>query len=156
MTIGIYLITNKTNGKVYVGKSLDIKTRLYCHQSALQAGTHNCAAMQKDWTNLDKFTFEILEECQNKFLGKREQTYIKELNSIELGYNTIMPTLTYTKEFAPVTFTLPHELKKMMEKTSYKNSSEFIREAIIDKLKVLNPQNKTINVIEKVLKELGV
>jgi predicted GIY-YIG superfamily endonuclease len=38
--IGIYKITNRTNNKVYIGQSVDIKTRWYNHKKELNGQRH--------------------------------------------------------------------------------------------------------------------
>lgn len=83
--IGIYKITNKINGKVYIGQSLDIEYRWKRHLWA----SDNCAihlAMRKYGNN--NFSFEVLEECDKSILNEREQYWITYYNSIvPNGYN---------------------------------------------------------------------
>ncbi len=96
MTIGIYKITNNTNGKFYIGRSADIDKRLYCHKKTLETGTHYCKELQKDFNKNKDFVIfkcKIIEECKEEELGKKEYFWIKELKAIELGYNTITPVL---------------------------------------------------------------
>lgn len=81
--IGIYKITNKENGKVYIGQSIDIERRLDEHKKKRSLTID-------DYINalgVENFTFEILEECQEKELDQKEQDYIKEYNSRINGYN---------------------------------------------------------------------
>ena len=40
--IGIYKIENKVNGKVYIGQSIDIETRIKRHFRELRKGIHHC------------------------------------------------------------------------------------------------------------------
>lgn len=81
--IGIYKITNKNNGKVYIGQSNDIERRFNEHKK-IRSLTID------DYINVlgaDQFDFEILEECSLDDLDQKEQDYIKKYNSKENGYN---------------------------------------------------------------------
>ena len=84
--IGIYKITNKINGKIYVGQSNDIYRRFYEHQTK---GTSSRipvdVAIQK--YGKDKFSYEVLEECSINELNQKETFWIKKLNAIKDGYN---------------------------------------------------------------------
>lgn len=92
--VGIYLITNKLNGKSYVGQSIDIKTRWSSHKSRSQSFTEHHdnmiihAAMQK--YGIENFSFEVLEECSPQQLDEREKYWIAKLNTITPdGYNIL-------------------------------------------------------------------
>ena len=39
--IGIYLIKNKSNGKSYIGKSMELQKRIEAHKYKFQAGKEN-------------------------------------------------------------------------------------------------------------------
>ena len=84
--IGIYKITNNTNGKIYVGQSNNIERRFYEHQTK---GTTSRipvdVAIQK--YGKENFTYEILEECSIEDLNQKETFWIKKLNAIDNGYN---------------------------------------------------------------------
>lgn len=92
---GIYKITNKTNGKIYIGQSKDIHYRWHRHRLAAFNSNYpqyNCLlykAMRK--YGLDSFLFEVLEECDENELNSREQHYISHFDSAnpQLGYNMI-------------------------------------------------------------------
>ena len=64
---GIYKITNKVNGKVYIGQSRDIKRRWYEHRKVKgDYDRHSYplySAIEK--YGIDNFEFEIIE----KFIG---------------------------------------------------------------------------------------
>lgn len=84
--IGIYKITNKINGKIYIGQSNDIERRFkeHIHRSPR-------FRLSIDWSIVkygeENFSFEILEECEKEKLNERETYYIQKYNSIEKGYN---------------------------------------------------------------------
>ena len=92
---GIYKITNLKNGKVYIGKSLNIKARFAAHKSYYKTNApsknnrywHNrlYTAMRED--GIENFSFEIVEECSSQDLNDRERYWIQFFNSYENGYN---------------------------------------------------------------------
>ena len=65
-SLGVFLIRNTTNDKVYVGSGLDINGIINRHKFALGAGGHNSKQLQKDWNELgaEKFAFEILDQME--------------------------------------------------------------------------------------------
>jgi hypothetical protein len=82
---GIVLIRNTTNDKVLLISGLDIQGIMNRHKFALNAGGHQCKALQKDWNELglDKFEFEILDQMQPtddpSFDAKRELNFMEEM-----------------------------------------------------------------------------
>lgn len=93
MYIGyIYKITNKTNGKSYIGKTTNLNKRFAQHCSGRGCTKALNRAIKK--YGKDNFTFECLEsvakntlEELNLFLNNRECYYIKEYNTFITGYN---------------------------------------------------------------------
>lgn len=92
---GIYKFTNKTNGKIYIGETINFKHRMHGHVSK---------SYNKDWTavvthafrkyGFDGFKYEIIENyplgsVTKEFLLEREAFYIKELDAmnVDVGYN---------------------------------------------------------------------
>lgn len=90
---GIYLITNKQDGKVYVGSSNKVRRRLIEHKSRLLLNNHHNRYLQRAFNKykLESFTFEVLEYCQLDEIRKREQYYIDLYSSADhtKGYNLI-------------------------------------------------------------------
>ena len=85
---GIYKITNKINGKCYIGQSNDINRRWRQELSPnAKLNPHLARAFEKYGT--DNFEFEIIEECQRELLNEREQFWINIYNSADknFGYN---------------------------------------------------------------------
>lgn len=80
MTIcGIYKIQNKTNGKFYIGSSVDVKGRFYNHKAQLRRNIHDNQHLQNAWNKYGEvsFDFTVLKECPNDTLIIEEQ---RELN----------------------------------------------------------------------------
>ena len=92
--IGIYKITNKLNGKTYIGQSTNIERRLNEHK-------RKRFVTIDDYINVlgaDNFEFETIEECPLEDLDKKEQEYIKKYNSIKEGYNHQTSGIIYDHE----------------------------------------------------------
>lgn len=86
---GIYKICSVTTGKVYVGQSVDIRTRWRDHiRAALAFGNKTnllYSAMSDEGP--ENFTFEILEEVSRPQLNEREKYYIDFYQSATIGLN---------------------------------------------------------------------
>ena len=87
---GIYKITNLLNKKVYIGQSVDVKTRWSNHikaslgiDSIAHSKVHDAMAQDGVWN----FTFELLEKCDKSMLNEREKYYIGFYQSNLYGYN---------------------------------------------------------------------
>lgn len=88
--IGIYKYTNKSNGKIYIGRSQNITRRKWQHlhdPSPYSYFDQTLIAIGED-----KFDFEIIEECNINELKEREKYWIKYYNCCVLenrkgGYN---------------------------------------------------------------------
>lgn len=99
MASGIYKITDKRNGKIYIGRASNLKTRLWRHQCFIHPEDYTEKSLGREKTmeihkamaeshNPDDFLFEIIEECQPELLDEREIYYIDKFNcKYPLGYN---------------------------------------------------------------------
>lgn len=91
--IGIYKITNKINGKCYIGQSVDIHRRWKGHRKdafwdgSLAKDYPLYRAMRKH--GIENFEFEVLEECSADALNEKEIYYINfyKSNMRDFGYN---------------------------------------------------------------------
>lgn len=84
---GIYKITNKINGKCYIGKSINIFRRWRDEKNFRGINIYLKASFEK--YGIENFTFEILEECIEEELNEKEKYYISLFDSTnkEKGYN---------------------------------------------------------------------
>ena len=90
---GIYLITNKINGKKYVGQSVDIERRFRDHVNRAFNSSSNefdsplHRAFRK--YGIDNFSFTVLAECDKEKLNSLEKEYIQRYNTLQedAGYN---------------------------------------------------------------------
>ena len=87
--IGIYGIRNINSGKIYIGKSTDIKSRFSFHKSKLKHNKHFNDHLQEDWNLYGEFNFEfiILEECLKEELNEKEIIYVKKIKEENKIYN---------------------------------------------------------------------
>ena len=83
---GIYLLTF-SNGDTYIGRSVNIKKRVYTHDYQLRYNKHANTFIQSVYNKHGNFTYEILEEVIDELQGEREVYWINELS----------PTLNLTK-----------------------------------------------------------
>ena len=83
--IGIYVLEDTTNGKLYVGQSIDVEKRLGIHKRACNKKMYIDRAINKHgWDNFNKYTFDVSEDTLNDV----ELEVIQKLNSLSPnGYN---------------------------------------------------------------------
>lgn len=88
---GIYRITNKVNGKSYIGKTgMNFGDRWDSHRSLLNAGKHDNPHLQSAWNKYgqDAFEFAVVEEVDDHDdLNEREIFYIAQFRERGLSYN---------------------------------------------------------------------
>lgn len=89
MSIGIYRIVNKINGKCYIGKSANIEQRFKGHKNKMSYGTEVLYQAFRKY-GIDNFDFSIIEECSLELLSDREKYWIQYYNSYEEGYNSTL------------------------------------------------------------------
>lgn len=88
--IGIYIIRNAADGKVYIGQSVDVEYRVCNHFSKLKWNRHDNEHMQRAYNkNPDSFSWELLCECAGSELDAREIQLIEQHHCAdpEYGYN---------------------------------------------------------------------
>ena len=83
--IGIYKITNP-KGKIYIGKSVDLKGRERCYKRLDCKGQRLIfnSLKQHGWEN---HKFEIIENCSLDMLNEREVYWGEYYNTLEDGLN---------------------------------------------------------------------
>lgn len=87
--VGIYKITNKINGNVYIGKSTNIHKRWVGHKYSYKKEKCKKYVLYKAFLKygLNNFDFSILELCELKKLNELEKKYIKQYNSF-IGFES--------------------------------------------------------------------
>jgi group I intron endonuclease len=92
-TVYVYKITNKINGKLYIGVAGSLEKRWAEHKSAASTKRKSvCFYLQRAISKYgaDNFTFEEIERCDCYFMAFERETYwIKYYNSRnnKIGYN---------------------------------------------------------------------
>lgn len=87
MSSGIYKIEDLTNGRCYIGKSVNISQRWRQHRYDLRHNKHHSRHLQRAWNKRgeDGFKFSIIEKCDVSKCVEREQYYLDTENTF---YNT--------------------------------------------------------------------
>ena len=102
--IGIYKYTNKDNGKIYIGRSVNIIRRKWEH--LYNPSPHSYFDQTIIKIGEDKFDFEVIEECLEEQLCEREKYWIAYYNCCVLdnregGYNLTHGGEEYRSEENP-------------------------------------------------------
>lgn len=89
---GVYTITNKVNGKMYLGSTvLSFKCRWGNHKNALKHNRHSNDHLQSavNLYGIENFEFEVLQECEPEFCLSFEQYWRNMLRTHEreFGYD---------------------------------------------------------------------
>lgn len=128
----IYKITNNVNGKIYIGKTINLEDRWYKHKYLAMKGInrHLYSAMRK--YGIDNFSFEVIEQCDDNILNDREKYWIDTLASCDrnIGYNKTIggdsgDTWTYNNHQEQTSKLLSEKLKgKKHDPDSYRRAGE--------------------------------
>lgn len=75
----IYAIENIHNGNMYIGSTVDYKSRWHTHRSALNNGKHHSFILQKAWDKYgkDSFIFKLLLICSSETRYFYEQSLMR-------------------------------------------------------------------------------
>ena len=120
----IYKITNKINGKCYIGQTTDYKRRFQEHKSCGYGNENNKLlyyAFRK--YGIDNFDFEVIEEKTEKY-NEKEKYWISYYDSFENGYNMTEggeePPLNIRENspFATHTEEQVAEIKRLLKETN--------------------------------------
>jgi group I intron endonuclease len=86
----IYKITNKVNGKIYIGQTKrNYKERWYKHKN-FNSPNYKCPILKQAFIKygVENFIFEVIEECSEEERLEKEKNYIIEYDCIApKGYN---------------------------------------------------------------------
>ena len=120
----IYKITNKINGKCYIGQTTDYKRRFQEHKSC-GYGNENNKLLYYDFKKygIENFDFEVIEEKTEKY-NEKEKYWISYYDSFENGYNMTEggeePPLNIreNRPFATHTEEQIAEIKRLLKETN--------------------------------------
>lgn len=126
--VGVYIIKNLINNKVYVGGSVNIKARFIKHRTELKNRIHSNKYLTEDYHNygFSNFEFTIIELCSKEDLVNREAFYLNKYNSVsrDFGYNLSVPK---TNPFVKRSDEYSEILSKGKRGTVPKNYPEMIK-----------------------------
>ena len=132
--IGIYKIENLTNGKVYIGQSIDIDKRIKHHfteaafnEANIEYDTPIHQAIRK--YGIDNFKVDILEECLRADLDAREIYWIKYYGSFPPSANKGYNLTAGAKSATAINFLYP----KLVDITDDLRDSMLSQKQIADK-----------------------
>jgi len=164
--IGIYKIVSLINDKVYVGSSVNLKSRRYLHFYRLKQNKHDNKHLQNAYNKYGKenFIWEIIEYVEHnenkdilkKELLEREQYWIDKLNACNrlVGYNMcleagsslgVMRTLEFRNKIRKIKLGRKHS-----EQTKQKISKTH------KKLGTLPPSNKGMELSEETKRKMSI
>jgi len=107
--IGIYKITNRLNGKSYVGQSIHIERRWSEH---MRPSTDSLISRAIKKCGKENFDFQVLCECLEEDLNSLEEYYIKKYNTVVPdGYNVLKSDGSTRTHF---TLYMPEELETII------------------------------------------
>lgn len=96
--VGVYKIINNLDGRVYIGRSIDVETRIAKHFNYLIKDPHG--ELDRDIRRLGKenFSWELLRECTEEEMDDYEAIFIGVYDACnpEKGYNKKSCTTTTT------------------------------------------------------------
>lgn len=86
----IYKITNKKNGKIYIGVCKNFYVRVRTHLYHLRKNNHHSLKLQRSWNKYgeENFVFEIIErDVEENIIFQKEKEYIEFYNTFKCGFN---------------------------------------------------------------------
>ena len=114
--IGIYKITNKINGKAYIGQSINIEQRWHAHKYTPCSSLIHLAIQKY---GINNFIFEVIEECDVKLLNEKEIYYIQYYNTLTPnGYNKDPGGFLRTPTFQKTNPEEINEIKSLLKNTA--------------------------------------
>lgn len=94
MKSGIYSITNKLDGSIYIGSSKCCRARWSQHKMELRSGRHCNRLLQAVWNKHgpDIFEFAVIEYCEIDILYIREQVHLDRIQTLSgVSYYNLSP-----------------------------------------------------------------
>ena len=87
---GVYGIRHNDSGRIYIGSSKNVRSRLNHHLAALLLKKHHSRHLQKAWDKYGQSTFSVVlleKGLSEKILIEKEQFWIDHFNSYKKGFN---------------------------------------------------------------------
>lgn len=155
MSYGIYSITNKITGDMYIGQtSNDFEIRWQHHKNDLINNKHTNEYIQRAWSKYGEkaFEFKTVHICDElDILNDLEKYYIKKYDTFSKGYNLTSGGDCFNYKISEETRLKIN--KKVKE--SIRKQSDYTEHQIAN-LKVLLSDEKCIDSIKKISKITGI
>lgn len=124
--IGIYKYTNKLNGKIYIGRSINISHRKWEHLHNPSPYSYFDQTITK--IGEDNFDFEVVEECTLDAIKEREKYWIKFYNCCVLdnrdgGYNLTHGGEEYRSDENPWAKLTISQVEEIIDKLAHTKTS---------------------------------
>jgi hypothetical protein len=124
---GIYCIKCLENGKMYIGKSINITDRRQKHFNLLKRGIHDNRKVQNSYNKYGKksFVFGVIEFCEVDKLSELESFYMKKYNSFDKknGFNISSENCGFTVQ-SEETKQILRDIRSNVSKTVYAFTKE--------------------------------
>jgi len=132
--MGIYQIANIYNGKKYIGKSKNIRSRWLIHIQLLRRGEGANAHLQHAWNfhGEDNFTFEILEIVRDEDALSIREKFLVEERSPE--YNLAIVTES--------SWNFTDEIRKKMRDAKLGKPASISKEALAERNRKISEANR--------------
>lgn len=141
----IYLITNKINGKRYVGQtSKTVEERFRDHIENCYTTQNNNRPLYKAIKKygVSNFMIETLEECSSSIVNEREIYWIKKLGTFSKEYNATLGGDGYTQYDYNAIWLKYQELKNIQQTANYFNCDRRVVRSVINAHGIKNPARK--------------
>jgi len=102
---GIYAIKNIYNGKMYIGRSINVMNRGRDHFYDLRNNQHHSNYLQNSFNKYGEnaFIFGLIEEYDKTLLTEKERYWIDYYDTFKNGYNESLPSdaIEYSRVLSP-------------------------------------------------------
>ena len=142
---GVYKITNKINGRIYIGSTKEFKRRFRQHELSLIKGTHHNKFLQRDYNKCgtDSFTIEIFDIVNGDKVARTTQEQIRIDENVQTGLCYNLRLLAIENEHSTFSHTPEETRKRQSEARKGKTLEELCGLELAEKLKK-NLSNKFI------------
>jgi len=149
---GIYRITNKIDGKFYIGSAAQMRRRLRAHLGSLRRGDHKNPHLQRAFIRdgEDSFVMDVLLLCGKEELLQREQEFLDltKCHDDTIGYN-----ISPRADAGPIRIYTDEMRAEISARFKGKSKSEEHRKRISEGQKHRKPTDEMRARISKKLKE---
>lgn len=153
MKSGIYMIKCRETGKVYIGHSLNMKSRYQTHLAHLKSGRHGNPHLLNSFKKYGKESLEflIVEKCNSENLLEREYFWIDYFKSTnpKFGFNIMFNKKNEKQRFEICNSEIYRENMRFLVKKRWENP-EYAKkniEAIQNSHKERNQRGEVLSIL---------